>query len=64
MQIVKQAPTLAWGISMVIKSILPDGPIKNPRWRPFFKMDTHKINLRHRAGPYLDELIYSGDNIQ
>ena len=28
-----------------------DGPSKNPRWRPFSKMDTHKINLRHKAGP-------------
>ena len=50
-QIVIQAPKLPWGISMVIKSILPDGPIKNPIWRPFSKMDTHKINLRHKAGP-------------
>ena len=27
------------------------------------KMDTHKINLRHKAGPTWDVLIYFGDTI-
>ena len=60
-----QAPKLAWGTSMLIKSILPDVPIKNPRWRPFSKMDPHKINLRHNAGPIWtnNELIHCGDKI-
>ena len=47
---------------MVTRSILPEGPIKNPRWRPFSKMDTNN-QFTSSGCIYLDELIYCGDKI-
>ena len=41
-KIVIQAPTLECDISIVIKYILSDWQIENPRWRPFSKMATNK----------------------
>ena len=38
--IVINAPTLAWNISIVIKSILKDWLMGNPRWRQFSKKAT------------------------
>ena len=51
MQIVIQALKLACGISMVIKSILSDWPIENPRWQPFSKIATKKYILLHEVEP-------------
>ena len=45
MQIVIQAQKLACGISIVIKTILSYWSIENPRWRPFSKMATIKMNV-------------------
>ena len=50
-QIVIEASKLACDISMVIKSILSDLSIKNPRWRPFSEMAAIKCILLHQAGP-------------
>ena len=58
MQIVIQTPTLACDISIVIKSILSDWTIENPRWQPFSKMATDTYISLYKAGPKLAELIY------
>ena len=36
---------------IVITSMLCDWSIENPRWRPFSRMATYKINLLYKAGP-------------
>ena len=49
---------LACDISIVIKSILSDWPIENPRWRPFSKMATDKEISLYKAGSKLAEFVY------